>query len=235
MNPAISAGDTAWVFVSSALVLLMLPGLALFYTGLVRARSALNTVLMCVGAFALVTVQWVVVGYPLAFGSGGLIGNLDWIGFRGVGAAAGPYGPTVPHAGFAVFQAMFAGITVALISGAMVERIRFRAFMAFALLWTTLVYDPIAHWMWATDGWLRRLGALDFAGGTVVHITAGTAALVSARILGRRHDVGRTLLRPHNIIYTLIGAGLLWVGWLGFNGGSALAADSVAATTRNLV
>lgn len=225
----ISAGDTAWVFVASALVLLMLPGLALFYGGLVRARAALNTLMMSFAAFAMVTVQWVVAGYSLAFGPGGLVGNLDWLGFAGVGHAVGPYSGSIPHAAFASFQAMFAGITVALISGAMVERIRFGPYLAFVLLWTTLVYDPIAHWVWAGDGWLRKLGALDFAGGTVVHVSAGTAALVAAIMLGRRRDVGRAPLRPHNIVYTVIGAGLLWVGWLGFNAGSALAADGVAA------
>ncbi len=231
MNPStISSGDTAWIFVSTALVLLMLPGLALFYGGLVRARAALNTLMMSFAAFALVTVQWVLFGYALAFGTGGVIGNLDWAGLIGVGQKTGPYSSTIPHVAFAAFQVMFAGITVALISGAMVERIRFRAYLVFALLWTTLVYDPIAHWVWASDGWLRKLGALDFAGGTVVHVSAGTAAFVAAMMLGRRRDVGRTALRPHNIVYTVIGAGLLWIGWLGFNAGSALAADGIAAT-----
>lgn len=224
-----SAGDTAWVFVATALVLLMLPGLALFYGGLVRARAALNTLMMSFAAFALVSVQWVVVGYTLAFGAGELIGDLGWLGMEGVGPHAGPYSSAIPHVAFAMFQVMFAGITVALISGAMVERIGFRAYLFFVLLWTTLVYDPIAHWVWSSDGWLRKLGALDFAGGTVVHVSAGTAALVAAIMLGRRRDHGRTLLRPHNIVYTVIGAGLLWVGWLGFNAGSALAADGIAA------
>ena len=230
MNPpGISGGDTAWVFVASALVLLMLPGLALFYGGLVRARAALNTLMMSFAAFALVSVQWVLFGYALSFGAGGPIGNLEWLGLSGVGPGPGPYSSTIPHIAFATFQVMFAGITVALISGAMVERIRFRAYLLFALLWTTFVYDPIAHWVWASDGWLRKLGALDFAGGTVVHVSAGTAALVAAIMLGRRRDVGRTPLRPHNIVYTVMGAGPLWVGWLGFNAGSALAADGVAA------
>lgn len=226
---ALSAGDTAWVFVATALVLLMLPGLALFYGGLVRARSVLNTLMMSFAAFALVSVQWVLFGYALSFGTGTLIGGLTWAGLRGVGAAPGPYGATIPHVAFATFQMMFAAITVALISGAIVERVRFRAYLLFALLWTTFVYDPVAHWVWSNDGWLRRLGALDFAGGTVVHVSAGTAALVAALLLGRRRDVGRTPLRPHNIVYSLLGSGLLWVGWLGFNGGSALAADGIAA------
>ena len=226
---ALSSGDTAWVFVSAALVLLMLPGLAMFYTGLVRARASLNTIMMSFAAFALVTVQWVLFGYTLAFGPGSVIGGLDWVGLRAVGSGPGPYTATVPHVAFSMFQVMFAGIAVALISGALVERIRFHSYLLFVFLWTTLVYDPLAHWVWAGDGWLRAMGALDFAGGTVVHVSAGTAALVAAMMLGPRRDVGRTSLRPHNIVYTIIGAGLLWVGWLGFNGGSALAADGVAA------
>lgn len=225
----ISAGDTAWVFVASALVLLMVPGLALFYGGLVRSRAALNTLMMSFGALAVVTVQWVLFGYSLSFAPGKIIGNLSWFGLSGVGAAVGPYSATIPHAAYAAFQAMFAGITVALISGAMVERIRFHIYLIFAFLWTTFIYDPIAHWVWASDGFLHKLGALDFAGGTVVHISAGTAALVAAIILGRRRALGRTPLRPHNVVLTLTGAGLLWVGWLGFNAGSALAADGVAA------
>jgi Amt family ammonium transporter len=226
---ALSAGDTAWVFVASALVLLMVPGLALFYGGLVRSRAALNTLMMSFGALAVVTVQWTMMGYSLAFAPGRLIGDLRWFGLSGVGAVPGPYSATVPHVAFSVFQAMFAGITVALISGAMVERIRFHIYLIFAFLWTTFIYDPLAHWVWASDGWLHQLGALDFAGGTVVHISAGTAALVAAMILGRRRALGRTPLRPHNVVLTLTGAGLLWVGWLGFNAGSALAADGVAA------
>lgn len=229
-SASISSGDTAWLFCSTALVLLMVPGLALFYGGLVRGRAVLNTLMMSFGALAIVGVQWVAVGYSLAFGPGKVLGGSAWYGLSGVGAAPGPYGPTVPHIAFATFQAMFAGITVAIISGAMVERIRFHVFAIFAVAWTTLVYDPLAHWVWGIDGWLHTLGALDFAGGTVVHIAAGTSALVAATMLGRRRDLGRTPLRPHNLVYTLVGAGLLWVGWLGFNAGSALAADGVAAT-----
>ena len=227
--PAISAGDTAWVLVSSALVLLMIPGLALFYGGLVRSRAILNTFMMSFAALAVVGVQWVLFGYALAFEPGVFKGSFSWLGLNGVGAAAGPYSATIPHVAFSVFQVMFAGITVALISGAMVERIRFKVYLAFAVLWSTLVYDPIAHFVWGADGFLHTLGALDFAGGTVVHITAGTAALVAAIILGRRRDLGRTPLVPHNVPFVVAGAGLLWVGWLGFNGGSALAADGVAA------
>ena len=230
MTAAISAGDTAWVLVSTALVLLMLPGLALFYGGLVRARATLNTFMMSFVAVAIVTVQWVLFGYSLAFSNGGFVGGLDWIGLAAISSSAGPYSATIPHFAFIAFESLFAGLAVALISGAAVERIRFSAYIAFTALWTTLVYDPLAHWVWATDGWLHRLGALDFAGGTVVHIAAGTAALVAAMMLGRRRDVGRTPLLPHTVPFTLIGAGLLWVGWFGFNGGSALAADGIAAT-----
>jgi Amt family ammonium transporter len=230
LSPAtISAGDTAWVLVSTALVLLMVPGLALFYGGLVRSRAVLNTFMMSLVALAVVSVQWVLGGYSLAFGAGSFIGKLSWAGLLGVGAAPGPYSATIPHLAFVGFQAMFAGITVALISGAIVERIRFGMFAVFALIWTTFVYDPLAHWVWAADGWLHKLGALDFAGGTVVHISAGTAALVAAIMLGRRRDFGRAALRPHNVVFTLTGAALLWVGWIGFNAGSALAADGVAA------
>lgn len=227
--PTISAGDTGWVLISTALVLLMVPGLALFYGGLVRARAALNTFMMSLAALAVVTVQWVVVGYSLAFAPGKIIGDLSWVGFRDVGAAAGPYSALIPHVAFAGFQAMFAGITVALISGAIVERIRFKVWLAFALLWATFVYAPLAHWVWSIDGWIRAMGALDFAGGTVVHVSAGTAALVAALMLGRRRDLGRTPLVPHNVPFTLVGAALLYVGWIGFNAGSALAADGVGA------
>jgi len=225
--PSTSAGDTAWVFASTALVLLMVPGLALFYGGLVRVRATLNTFMMSLGALAAVSVQWTLIGYSLAFAPGNALGGPDWFGLIGVGAIAGPYSATIPHAAFAMFQAMFAAITVALISGAVVERIRFNTYLLFAIAWTTFVYDPLAHWVWATDGWLHKLGALDFAGGTVVHISAGVAALVAAMIVGPRRDAGPA--RPHNVMFTLIGAALLWVGWLGFNGGSALAADGTAA------
>jgi Amt family ammonium transporter len=205
----------------------MVPGLALFYGGLVRVRATLNTFMMSLGALAAVSVQWTLIGYSLAFAPGAALGGPDWFGLVGVGASPGPYSTTIPHIAFAMFQAMFAAITVALISGAVVERIRFNAYLIFAIAWTTLVYDPLAHWVWATDGWLHKLGALDFAGGTVVHISAGVAALVAAMIVGPRRDAGPA--RPHNVMFTLIGAALLWVGWLGFNGGSALAADGVAA------
>ena len=230
--PSISAGDTAWVLLSTALVMLMVPGLALFYGGLVRSKASLNTFMMSVAALGVVTIQWVLVGYSLAFGRGGaVIGGLHWWGLAGVGGAPNEtYAATVPHLAFAAFQAMFAAITVALVSGAVVERLRFRAYLAFAVLWTTLVYDPLAHWVWGEGGWLRALGALDFAGGTVVHVSAGTSALVAALVLGRRHELRRQPVVPHNVPFTLLGAGLLWFGWFGFNAGSALAANEVAAS-----
>lgn len=228
---AISAGDTAWLLISAALVLLMVPGLALFYGGLVRGRSMLNTMMMSAAALAVVGVQWILFGYSLAFEPGGaLIGGLSWVGLSGIGLEPEPtYAATVPHFAFILFQAMFAGITVALISGAVVERMRFPAFLLFAVLWTTVVYDPLAHWVWGAGGWLGELGALDFAGGTVIHISAGTAAVVAALMLGPRRDYGRTALVPHNVPLTLLGAGLLWFGWFGFNAGSALAAGELAA------
>jgi ammonium transporter, Amt family len=233
MNPAtLSAGDTAWVLMSTALVMLMVPGLALFYGGLVRGKNALNSMMMSLVPLGIVTVQWVVIGYSLSFSPGNaLLGGVSWWGFAGVGGAANAtYSATIPHLAFALFQAMFAVITVALISGAVVERMRFPAYLLFALAWTTLVYDPLAHWVWGDGGWLRTLGALDFAGGTVVHVSAGTAALVAALILGRRHVLGRAPLVPHSVPFTLFGAGLLWFGWFGFNAGSALSASELAAT-----
>jgi ammonium transporter, Amt family len=232
MTPIISAGDTAWVLISTALVMLMVPGLALFYGGLVRQKNALNTFMMSLSALGLVTVQWVLGGYSLAFGPGSpWLGGLSWWGLAGVGAAPNAaYAATVPHLAFAVFQAMFAAITVALISGAVVERLRFSAYLLFALAWTTLVYDPLARWVWGDGGWLRSLGALDFAGGTVVHVSAGTAALVAALMLGRRHAISRGGLVPHNVPFTVLGAGLLWFGWFGFNAGSALSASALAVT-----
>ena len=232
MTPTISAGDTAWVLMSTALVMLMVPGLALFYGGLVRQKNALNTFMMSLSALGLVTVQWVLGGYSIAFGPGSSwIGGLSWWGLAGVGAAPNAaYAATIPHLAFAIFQAMFAAITVALISGAVVERLRFSAYLLFALAWTTLVYDPLARWVWGDGGWLRSLGALDFAGGTVVHVSAGTAALVAALMLGRRHAIARGGLVPHNVPFTLLGAGLLWFGWFGFNAGSALGASPVAVT-----
>ena len=229
--PAINTGDTAWVLMSTALVMLMVPGLALFYGGLIRGKNTLNSMMMAMAPLGIVTVQWVVIGYSLSFAPGNsLIGGFSFAGFSGVGGAPNAaYAATIPHISFALFQAMFAAITVSLISGAVVERMRFPAYLAFGMIWTTLVYDPLAHWVWGDGGWLHTLGALDFAGGTVVHVSAGTSALVAAIVIGRRRVVGRAPLVPHSVPFTLLGAGLLWFGWFGFNAGSALAASDVAA------
>jgi len=225
-----SAGDTAWLLVSAALVMLMVPALAFFYGGLVRSRAVLNTLMMSFAALGVVSVQWALGGYSLAFAPGTpLVGGLSWLALHGVGAAPNPaYAATVPHLAFAMYQAMFAAITAALVSGAVVERLRFGAWLLFVLLWTTLIYDPLAHWVWADGGWLRSLGALDFAGGTVVHISAGVSALVVALWLGARRDVGRQVIVPHSVPFALLGAGLLWFGWFGFNGGSALSSGALA-------
>ncbi len=227
---AVSAGDTAWVLTSSALVLLMTVGLACFYGGLVRSKNALNTMMMSVVALGVVGVLWVVIGYSLAFAPGSpWLGGLAWFAFGGVGLDPDPaYAATIPHLAHAVFQAMFAVITPALISGAIVERMRFRAYVAFLVLWSLLIYAPLAHWVWGVGGWLQQRGALDFAGGTVVHISAGVSALVAARLLGPRRDFRRAPLAPHSVPWVLVGAGLLWFGWFGFNAGSALAANGIA-------
>ncbi len=224
-------GDTAWILVASALVLMMTPALAFFYGGMVRRKNVLSTLSLSFIVMALVSVQWVVYGYTLAFGHdiGGLIGGLSFLGMQGVGTTPNPdYAATIPHMAFALFQMMFAVITPALITGAFVERVNLRGFIAFVLLWTTLVYDPVAHWVWGTGGALRELGALDFAGGTVVHILAGFSALAFALVIGKRKGFPAAPFEPHNIPYTVLGAGLLWVGWFGFNGGSALAANGLA-------
>src|SRR6266851_3559430 len=230
-TPAISAGDTAWVLASSALVLLMTVGLACFYSGLVRSKNSLNTMMMSIVAMGVIGVQWVLIGYSLAFAPGsGWLGGLAWVALRGVGAEPNPaYAATIPQQAHAVYQAMFAVITHALISGAIVERMRFRAYLAFLVLWSALVYAPLAHWVWGAGGWLQKMGALDFAGGTVVHVSAGVSALVAAWFLGPRRDFRRMPLSPHNVPLVLIGAGLLWFGWFGFNAGSALAANALAA------
>jgi len=227
----ISAGDTAWVLLSSALVLLMTVGLALFYGGLVRPKSTLNTMMMSMIALGVIGVQWVLVGYSIAFAPGSAwLGGFAWVGFRSVGLEPDPtYSATIPQQAHAMFQGMFAIITPALISGAIVERMRFRAYVVFLLLWTTLIYDPLAHWVWGSGGWLLKRGALDFAGGTVVHISAGVSALTAAWMLGPRKDYRRVPLAPHNVPLVLLGAGLLWFGWFGFNAGSALAANGLAA------
>ena len=222
INPA----DTAWMLVSTALVLLMTPALAFFYGGLVRNKNSLNTMMMSLVALGVVGVTWAVAAYSLAFSEGGpFLGGLANLGLQGVGMEAKG---TIPHVLFMAYQATFAIITAALISGAVVERMRFGPYVAFITLWTLLVYAPVAHWVWG-GGWLMSLGALDFAGGTVVHINAGVSALVAALVLGSRKDYGRTAVIPHNVPFVLLGAGLLWFGWFGFNGGSALAANGLAA------
>ena len=226
----IDSGDTTWLLVSSAIVLMMTaPGLALFYGGLVRRKNALATIMQCFILMAVMSIQWVLWGYTLAFGPdvGSVIGNLDWLGLVGVGGAPSDYAPTVPHQAFMIFQGMFAIITPALIAGAVADRMKFSAFLAFAILWATLVYDPLAHWVWG-GGWIGGMGALDFAGGTVVHISSGVSALVAAIVLGKRLGYPAEPMPPHNVPYTVIGAALLWFGWFGFNAGSALAADAVA-------
>jgi len=232
VTPAtVSSGDTAWVLTSSALVLLMTVGLAFFYGGLVRPKNALNTMMMSVVALGVIGVQWMLVGYSIAFAPGnGWLGGLSWLGLNSVGSDPNPaYGATIPLQAHAMFQGMFAIITPALISGAIVERMRFRGYVLFLVLWATLIYDPLAHWVWGADGWLFKRGALDFAGGTVVHISAGVSALVAAWFLGPRRDYRRVPIAPHNVPLVLLGAGLLWFGWFGFNAGSALAANGLAA------
>jgi ammonium transporter, Amt family len=227
----INAGDTAWVLASAALVMLMTPALGFFYGGLVRRKNVLATIMHSFFILALISVLWVLVGYTLAFGPdhGGIIGGLDWVGFRGVGAKPNPdYAATIPHQAYAVFQMMFAIITPALITGAFAERKRFKAFVLFSVAWSLLVYAPVAHWVWAPGGWLHELGALDFAGGTVVHITSGVSALVAALALGKRVGFGKEKMDPHDLTMTVLGAGLLWFGWFGFNAGSALAANGLA-------
>src|SRR5918911_3127022 len=230
---AISAGDTAWILISAALVMLMTPALGFFYGGLVRRKNVLSTIMHSFFILALISVQWVLWGYSLAFGPdhGGIIGGLDWFGLEGVGLDPNPaYAPTIPHQLFMIYQAMFAVITPALITGAFAERKRFKAFAIFSLLWATLVYDPVAHWVWGAGGWLHALGALDFAGGTVVHITSGVSALVAAMMLGRRIGFGREPLDHHDATMTVLGAGLLWFGWFGFNAGSALSSGALAVS-----
>jgi Amt family ammonium transporter len=227
----INAGDTAWILVCCSLVLLMTPALAMFYGGMVRRKNVLSTLTLSYIFMALIGVQWVAFGYSLAFGTSihGWIGGLNFIGFQGVDAAPNPdYSKTIPQSLFAAFQMMFAVITPALITGAFVERVRFKSFLLFSLLWATLVYDPLCHWVWGQGGWLKNLGVLDFAGGTVVHIAAGFSALAFALVIGPRKGFGTSPMEPNNIPLTVLGAGLLWVGWFGFNAGSALAANGVA-------
>jgi ammonium transporter, Amt family len=233
-DPVADSGDTAWMLAATALVMIMLPGLALFYGGLVRRKNVLSTIMHSFFGLAIVSVVWVLVGFSLAFGPDvngmGLIGNLDFVGFFNVGLAPSTvYAVTIPFVLFAAFQLMFAAITPALITGAFAERKRFASFVLFTVLWSIVVYSPIAHWVWATDGWLFKLGALDFAGGTVVHASSGVSALIVALLIGRR-VVNGDRMEPHDIPMTVLGAGLLWFGWFGFNAGSAVAANGLAAS-----
>jgi ammonium transporter, Amt family len=228
-----NTGDTAFMLVSSALVMFMTPGLALFYGGMVRAKNVLGTLMQSMFALGLVSVLWVLIGYTLAFGpdKGGLIGGLDFLGFSGVGATPNAdLAPTIPHSLFATFQLMFAIITPALITGAFAERMKFTGYVAFTAGWLLLVYAPLAHWVWAPGGWIRELGALDFAGGTVVHINAGVAALVAVLVVGKRKGFGKEAFVPHNLTLTILGTGILWFGWFGFNAGSALGANGLASS-----
>jgi len=239
----VNSGDNAWVLTSSALVLLMtVPGLALFYGGLVRRKNVLSTLMQSFIAAGVITVQWVVIGYSLAFGPDvkGVIGDLSWFMLNGVSfEVPNPdYAATIPHQTFMIFQMMFAIITPALITGAFAERFKFSTYLVFITLWATIVYDPICHWVWAASGskgWINAMGALDFAGGTVVHISSGIAALACALMLGKRKGYPREPMLPHNLTMTLIGASLLWVGWFGFNAGSALNAAGGRATSAFVV
>jgi ammonium transporter, Amt family len=230
---AINGADTAWVLISAALVMLMTPALGLFYGGMVREKNVLSTIMHSFFILTLISVQWVLWGYSLAFGpdKGGLIGGLEWLGLNGVGLEPNPdYAATIPHQAFMIFQMTFAVITPALISGAFAERKRFKSFVVFTLLWATLVYAPVAHWVWGVGGWIRALGALDFAGGTVVHIISGVSALVCALVLGKRVGYGTEPMQPHNVTMTVLGTALLWFGWFGFNAGSALGSGTLAVS-----
>ena len=229
----VDSGDTAWVLVSSALVLAMLmPGLALFYGGLVRTKNVLATIMQSIMILSVVSILWILFGYSLAFGpdKGGVIGGLDWVGLSGVGAEPHPvYGPTIPHLAFVLFQLMFAAIAPALITGSFAERKRFTSAVLFAAIWSIVVYVPLAHWLWG-GGWLAKMGALDFAGGAVIHISSGASALICAIMLGKRRGYGTDYMAPHNLPMTLLGTGFLWFGWFGFNGGSALGANGIAVS-----
>ncbi|HBG92784.1 MAG: ammonia channel protein [Nitrospirae bacterium GWF2_44_13] len=231
--PKVDSGDTAWVLISSALVMLMTPGLALFYGGMVRRKNVLGTIMQSFIALGVITILWVLYGYSLSFGPDKwhIIGGLEWVGLRGVGLEPNPdYAATIPHQAFMIFQMMFAVITPALITGAFAERFKFKAYLLFLVLWATIVYFPLAHWVWGVGGWIRELGALDFAGGLVVHISSGVSALAAAIIVGKRRKHGVEQMAPHNLTMTLLGAALLWFGWFGFNGGSAVASGSLATS-----
>jgi Amt family ammonium transporter len=227
-----NAGDTAFVLVSAALVMLMTPGLALFYGGMVRNKNVLGTIMQSFIILGIITFEWVLWGYSMSFGpdNAGIIGGLDWFGLNGVEMNPSPdYGSSIPHLAFMIFQCMFAIITPALITGAFAERLKFSALLLFILLWGTFVYNPLAHWVWGVGGWMGKMGALDFAGGTVVHISSGISALAAALIVGKRLGYGSTAYIPHNVPMTITGAAILWFGWFGFNAGSALACNGLAA------
>jgi ammonium transporter, Amt family len=225
-----NTGDTAWVLMSTGLVMLMTPGLAFFYGGMVRRKNILGVLMQCLTVLCVLSLQWVLFGYSLAFAPGNrFIGSLSWVGLNGVGLEPfKDYAATIPHQAFMIFQAMFAVITPALIIGAFAERMKFSAFLLFTVLWATFIYDPVAHWVWGIGGWLKDLGALDFAGGTVVHINAGIAALATTLFIGKRKGYNHKPIPPHNLPHTVLGTALLWFGWFGFNAGSALAANGLA-------
>ena len=227
-----NTGDTVFVLMSAALVMLMTPGLALFYGGMARSKNVLGTIMQSFIILGVITIEWVLWGYSMSFGPdhGGIIGGLDWFGLKSVGMVpSADYGSTIPHLSFMIFQCMFAVLTPALITGAFAERMKFSAFLVFTVLWATLVYNPLCHWVWGVGGWIGGMGALDFAGGTVVHISSGISALAAALIIGKRLGYGNTAYIPHNLPMTVTGAALLWFGWFGFNAGSALACNGLAA------
>lgn len=233
MEKVMNNADTAFILASAGLVFLMTPGLALFYGGMVRGKNVLGTIMQSLFMVALISMEWVYIGYSMSFGPdiGGFIGSLEWFGLRGVGSAPSlEYATTIPQNVFMIYQCMFAVITPALITGAFAERVRFVPFVIFSVLWAILVYNPVCHWIWGSGGWLGAMGVMDFAGGLVVHLTCGVAALAGVLVIGSRKGYGRTSFMPHNLPMTMLGTGLLWFGWFGFNGGSALAADEVAAT-----
>ena len=227
----LNSGDTAWVLAATALVMLMTPGVGLFYGGLVRRKTVVSMIGLSFLAFALASIQWVLFGYSLAFGSdiSGIVGGLNYLALNGVGATEAPLASNIPHLVYMMFQLVFAAVTLAILTSAVAERVKISSFIVLALLWTTLVYDPLAHWVWA-GGWSAQMGALDFAGGTVVHISSGFSALAIALVIGKRMGFGSYVMEPHNIPMSMIGAGLLWFGWFGFNSGSALAANGLAAS-----
>lgn len=227
---ALDSGATAWILASTALVMLMTPAVGFFYGGLVRRKNLISMITLSFVAFALVSIQWVVIGYSLAFGSdiSGFIGNLEYLGLNNVTMEPGPFSSVVPGLLFMVFQLVFAAVTMAIVTSGIAERVKFSAYLVFALLWTTIVYDPLAHWVWG-GGWAAQFGALDFAGGTVVHISSGFAALALALVIGKRVGFGKYVMEPNNIPLTILGAALLWFGWFGFNAGSAVAANGLAA------